>query len=135
RERRRDRARPPGRGERRAAPAHDPDGDEAPAPEARARLAVRGRRAGGGLRAGARLMGVFRVEMQPDGIAHLVMDHPARKVNVLDAEALGDLGPALDQLESAPSLPGVVVMSGKPGSFIAGADVAAIGSLTDRDDV
>jgi 3-hydroxyacyl-CoA dehydrogenase/enoyl-CoA hydratase/3-hydroxybutyryl-CoA epimerase len=80
-------------------------------------------------------MGVFRVEMQPDGIAHLVMDHPARKVNVLDAEALNDLGPALDELERAAGLQGVVVMSGKPGSFIAGADVAAIGSLTDRDQV
>jgi len=84
-------------------------------------------------------MGVFRVEMQPDGIAHLVMDHPARKVNVLDTEALADLGPALDELERAEGLPqglkGVVVMSGKPGSFIAGADITAIGSITDRDQV
>ena len=80
-------------------------------------------------------MGVFRVEIQPDGIAHLVMDHPERKVNVLDVQALSDLGPALDELEQAQGLKGVVVMSGKTGSFIAGADVAAIGSLTDRDQV
>jgi 3-hydroxyacyl-CoA dehydrogenase/enoyl-CoA hydratase/3-hydroxybutyryl-CoA epimerase len=84
-------------------------------------------------------MAVFRVDMQPDRVAHLVMDHPARKVNVLDAEALADLEPAIAELETAAEpeggLKGVVVMSGKPGSFIAGADVAAIGALTDREQV
>jgi 3-hydroxyacyl-CoA dehydrogenase/enoyl-CoA hydratase/3-hydroxybutyryl-CoA epimerase len=84
-------------------------------------------------------MGVFRVEMQEGGIAHLVMDHPARKVNVLDAEALVDLDQAVGELERAQGLPGglkgVVLRSGKQGSFIAGADIAAIGALTDRDQV
>jgi len=32
-------------------------------------------------------MAIFRLETQPGGIAHLVMDHPARRVNVLDAAA------------------------------------------------
>ena len=31
-----------------------------------------------------------------------------------------------------PGLTGVILRSGKPGSFIAGADIQAIGSLTDR---
>ena len=80
-------------------------------------------------------MAVFRVEMQPHGIAHLVMDHPARKVNVLDAEALVDLDVAIRELEQAGGLRGVVLVSGKNGSFIAGADVTAIGALTDREEV
>ena len=78
-------------------------------------------------------MAIFRIELQPDGITHLVMDHPERKVNVLDAEALADLERALTELAGGQGIRGLVVRSGKPGSFIAGADITAIGSLTDRD--
>jgi 3-hydroxyacyl-CoA dehydrogenase/enoyl-CoA hydratase/3-hydroxybutyryl-CoA epimerase len=67
----------------------------------------------------------------PDGIAHLVMDDPARRVNVLDEQALGDLEAALGLLEERPDLGGLVVRSGKPGSFMAG-DVEALATLTDR---
>ena len=80
------------------------------------------------------MMQVFRVERREGGIARLVVDHPARKLNVLDADAVASLEAALTDLESAPPT-GVVVVSGKPGSFIAGADVDAIGSLTDADEV
>ena len=73
---------------------------------------------------------VFRVERRAGGIAHLVVDHPARKLNVLDTDAVESLEAALTDLEAAPPS-GVVVLSGKPGSFIAGADIEAIGSLTD----
>ncbi len=76
-------------------------------------------------------MSVFRVEMQPGGIAHLVMDDPARKLNVLDEGALGSLEQALTQLEAHAELSGIILRSGKPGSFIAGADVDAIGAITD----
>ncbi|HEY6196219.1 MAG TPA: 3-hydroxyacyl-CoA dehydrogenase NAD-binding domain-containing protein [Candidatus Eisenbacteria bacterium] len=77
---------------------------------------------------------VFRVERRDGGLAHLVVDHPARKLNVLDADAVASLEAALTDLESAPPL-GVLVISGKPGSFIAGADVDAIGTLTDAAEV
>lgn len=74
---------------------------------------------------------VFRVERRDGGVAHLIVDHPARKLNVLDFDALASLEAALTDLEAAtPS--GVIVSSGKPGSFIAGADVEAIGSITDE---
>jgi len=80
-------------------------------------------------------MPVFRIETPEAGIAHLVMDHPARKVNVLDADALADLDQALTDLSAIGGLSGVVLRSGKAGSFIAGADITTIGSLTDRDQV
>jgi 3-hydroxyacyl-CoA dehydrogenase/enoyl-CoA hydratase/3-hydroxybutyryl-CoA epimerase len=80
-------------------------------------------------------MPVFRIEIRERGIAHLVMDHPARKVNVLDAEAIADLERAMGELERTEGLRGVVLLSGKSGSFIAGADVAAIGALADREQV
>jgi 3-hydroxyacyl-CoA dehydrogenase/enoyl-CoA hydratase/3-hydroxybutyryl-CoA epimerase len=76
------------------------------------------------------MVNVFRVERRDGGLAHLVMDHPARKLNVLDAEAIESLEAALGDLEAAPPQ-GLVVRSGKPGSFIAGADLDAIASITD----
>ena len=65
------------------------------------------------------MMQVFRVERRDGGLAHLVMDHPARKLNVLDGDAVASLEAALTDLESAPPQ-GVLVRSAKPGSFIAG---------------
>lgn len=80
-------------------------------------------------------MNVFRVEWGEGGLAHLVVDHPERKLNVLDEAAVVGLEQALGELESRADLAGVILRSGKPGSFIAGADVDAIGSLTDRETV
>ncbi len=85
-----------------------------------------GARDGSGARAGGPPGG------EPGGIAHLVMDDPARRVNVLDERALGDLEAALELLEGRPDLGGLVVRSGKPGTFMAG-DVEAFAALTDRD--
>ncbi len=80
-------------------------------------------------------MPIFRVERQPNGVAHLVMDDPARKVNVIDEAAIADLERALAVLEGDRELRGVVLKSGKPGSFVAGADVNAIASITEREAV
>lgn len=80
-------------------------------------------------------MAIFRVERGDKGIAHLVMDDPARKLNVIDEPALADLDRALGELEKSSDLRGVIVRSGKSGSFIAGADVKMIGAITDRDRV
>jgi 3-hydroxyacyl-CoA dehydrogenase/enoyl-CoA hydratase/3-hydroxybutyryl-CoA epimerase len=80
-------------------------------------------------------MGAFRVMWPQPNLAHLVMDDPARRVNVIDEPAIASLEVALTELEGAPALEGVVLMSGKSGSFIAGADVSAIGSMTDRTQV
>ncbi len=77
---------------------------------------------------------IFRVERRDGGIAHLVMDHSARKLNVLDLDAVASLEAALTDLEAAPPK-GVIVRSGKPGSFIAGADVDAIGAINNVSEV
>jgi 3-hydroxyacyl-CoA dehydrogenase / enoyl-CoA hydratase / 3-hydroxybutyryl-CoA epimerase len=74
----------------------------------------------------------FRIEWPRPGVAHLVMDDPSRKVNVIDENAILSLEQALAELERAATLEGVILRSAKPGSFIAGADIHAIGSMTDR---
>ncbi len=80
-------------------------------------------------------MAIFRVEPRPDGLAHLVMDDPSRKVNVLGVQAFDDLEAALAELESSAGLKGVVLRSGKEGSFIAGADLDAIATIADPAEV
>ena len=77
----------------------------------------------------------FRVEPHESGFVHLVMDHPDRKVNVLDMPAIESLDRALEEIRGMGKLPGVALVSGKPGSFIAGADVQAIGAVTSREEV
>ncbi len=79
----------------------------------------------------SRHTGAFRIESAGNGMAHLVMDDPARRVNVLDEAAIASLEEALSQLEQDASLRGVILISGKPGSFLAGADIREIGSITD----
>ena len=76
---------------------------------------------------------IFRIERGEGAIHHLVMDHPERRVNVLDEAALASLETAMTELEVGGGrvASGVVLRSGKPGSFIAGADVEAIGAITD----
>lgn len=78
---------------------------------------------------------IFRIEPGAEGVLHLVMEHPARKLNVLDVPAIGDLEAALTALEARADVKGLILRSGKPGSFIAGADVDAIGAITDPAEV
>ncbi len=79
-------------------------------------------------------MRAFRVEPAEAGAVALVFDHPARTINVLDETALTDLNVALVEVEGLKPA-GVILTSGKSGSFIAGADLQAIGAITDRDRV
>jgi 3-hydroxyacyl-CoA dehydrogenase / enoyl-CoA hydratase / 3-hydroxybutyryl-CoA epimerase len=80
-------------------------------------------------------MATFFLERHDGNIVHLVMDDPARRVNVLDEAALEALEGVLTELEGRSDLAGVVLRSGKEGSFIAGADVHAIASITDPERV
>ncbi len=64
----------------------------------------------------------WRVENDLDGIAWLYLDREGEKVNSLSRDVLTELGEIVDQFEASPPT-GVVLMSGKPGSFIVGADV------------
>ena len=76
--------------------------------------------------AGRSEFGPFRLEAHASGIALLWFDDPARKVNLLDSEALASLRRLLDSLKlrTDPAFPrALVLLSGKEEQFIAGADV------------
>jgi 3-hydroxyacyl-CoA dehydrogenase/enoyl-CoA hydratase/3-hydroxybutyryl-CoA epimerase len=70
-----------------------------------------------------------RVEIDADRVATIVFDVPGKSVNTLTRRVWADLSDVLKRLES--DLPaGVVVSSGKPRSFIAGADLFEMRAMT-----
>ncbi len=66
---------------------------------------------------------VFQLTTRADGIAVVTIDLPGESQNTLKAEFVGEANALLDRLEQNASLQGVVLVSGKPDSFIAGADI------------
>ena len=74
----------------------------------------------------------FRIEAE--GIGQIVFDDPSRSQNVLTAEVMRRLDAAVAEAENAVArgvLRALLVKSGKPRSFIAGADIEAIAAVTD----
>lgn len=68
------------------------------------------------------------------GLAEVRFDDPERSHNVLTEDVLRGFASVLDELEGSArsgALRGVLIYSGKPGTFIAGADVEAIASVED----
>src|SRR5688572_4310014 len=69
---------------------------------------------------------------QPEAdIAVLTFDQPDKSANVLSRSVLEELSGHLDQLEKNTKLAGLVVRSGKPGMFIAGADLREFAASLD----
>src|SRR5262245_30006459 len=59
---------------------------------------------------------------QPD-VALITFDLPGKGANILSLSVLQELERMLDQLSPRRDLAGLVIKSGKPGTFIAGADI------------
>src|SRR5438477_4399585 len=59
---------------------------------------------------------------QPD-VALITFDLPGKGANILSLPVLEELSGLLDQLQPRKDLAGLVICSGKPGTFIAGADI------------
>ncbi len=59
---------------------------------------------------------------QPD-VAAITFDLPGKGANILSLSVLQELAAILDQLQPRHDLAGLVIRSGKPGTFIAGADI------------
>ena len=80
-------------------------------------------------------MSTFTTTMNDDNIAIISMDVVGEKMNTLRAEFGDEMTSVLDELDANPALKGVVVISGKPDNFIAGADITMLDSCQSRDDV
>ena len=68
----------------------------------------------------------FTLTKRDDGIAILSMDVPGETMNTLKVEFGEQVGDMLDQIQSDSAIKGVVVISGKDNSFVAGADISML---------
>lgn len=73
---------------------------------------------------------VFRADS--DGIATITIDSPGKSVNTLSRQVWADLNRAIDQAEQG-NPRAVIVASGKPKSFIAGADLFEMRAMSDAE--
>jgi 3-hydroxyacyl-CoA dehydrogenase / enoyl-CoA hydratase / 3-hydroxybutyryl-CoA epimerase len=74
---------------------------------------------------------IFQLQIGQDRLATLTFDLPGKKVNVFGRPALAELERVLDELAARRDIGCLVLLSGKPGGFIAGADVDEIARVTD----
>jgi 3-hydroxyacyl-CoA dehydrogenase/enoyl-CoA hydratase/3-hydroxybutyryl-CoA epimerase/enoyl-CoA isomerase len=70
----------------------------------------------------------LQLEFHPDGIAQITFDQPESKANTLGQAILAEFEAVLDRLESKREVLGLILSSGKPGMFIAGADLKELGT-------
>ena len=63
-----------------------------------------------------------------DGIGVITFDQPGSRANTLGQAVLAEFEMVLEQIEQRSDLRGVMLQSGKPGMFIAGADLKEMGS-------
>ncbi|RUO77184.1 fatty acid oxidation complex subunit alpha FadJ [Idiomarina seosinensis] len=68
----------------------------------------------------------FSLDIRDNGIAVITIDVPGESMNTLKDTFADEVGTLLNRLESESDIKGVVFISGKPGSFIAGADINMI---------
>jgi len=76
----------------------------------------------------------FTFEHQDDGLAVITIDVPEESQNVLKMEFIEELEPVIDQVKSDSSIKGLIIRSGKAGSFIAGADITMFGKANTAED-
>lgn len=72
----------------------------------------------------------FRIEMSENGVLHLIFDMPGRSMNVFSNAAIEEIGLFADWLRQSDAA-GVVISSGKPSAFCAGADLAELETAYD----
>ena len=73
----------------------------------------------------------FRLDQLGDGLATLTFDEPDKSVNVFSRPVLAELDNLIDELGNRDDIGCLVLLSGKPGNFIAGADIEEIAHVRD----
>jgi 3-hydroxyacyl-CoA dehydrogenase/enoyl-CoA hydratase/3-hydroxybutyryl-CoA epimerase/3-hydroxyacyl-CoA dehydrogenase/enoyl-CoA hydratase/3-hydroxybutyryl-CoA epimerase/enoyl-CoA isomerase len=71
----------------------------------------------------------LRLEVLDGNIALATLDQPGSRANALNQALVGELESFIAELAQRPGLRGLVFRSGKPGMFIAGADLRELGSV------
>ncbi|QSX32314.1 fatty acid oxidation complex subunit alpha FadJ [Shewanella avicenniae] len=75
----------------------------------------------------------FSLSRREDGIALLTMDVVGDSMNTLKAEFVPEMSELLQQIRSDSSIKGLVLISGKKDSFVAGADISMLDACDTSD--
>jgi 3-hydroxyacyl-CoA dehydrogenase/enoyl-CoA hydratase/3-hydroxybutyryl-CoA epimerase len=75
---------------------------------------------------------MWHSEKNDDGILRVTIDRKDRPVNVLSRSIMEELRELVQSIKGDSSIRGVLFQSGKPGVFIAGADITEFEDLTDK---
>jgi len=70
----------------------------------------------------------FSLIRQENGLVHLVMDVSGETMNTLKGEFAEQISEVLKEIKADSSIKGLIVLSGKPDSFVAGADINMLAS-------
>ncbi len=68
----------------------------------------------------------FSLALRDDGVGVITMDVAGESMNVLKAAFADEIKALLDEIRSNKHIKGLVIISGKPDSFIAGADISML---------
>ncbi|MGG6305289.1 fatty acid oxidation complex subunit alpha FadJ [Pantoea allii] len=68
----------------------------------------------------------FTLQMRDDHVGVITIDVPDEKMNTLKAEFAAQIAAIIAQARKNPQLLGLVLISGKPDNFVAGADISMI---------
>lgn len=74
---------------------------------------------------------IFHLDIGENRLATLTFDSPGKKVNVFTREALAELEQAIEEASRRKDIGCLILLSGKEGGFIAGADIEEIARVTD----
>jgi 3-hydroxyacyl-CoA dehydrogenase/enoyl-CoA hydratase/3-hydroxybutyryl-CoA epimerase/3-hydroxyacyl-CoA dehydrogenase/enoyl-CoA hydratase/3-hydroxybutyryl-CoA epimerase/enoyl-CoA isomerase len=69
----------------------------------------------------------LKLTVGTDAIARITIDQPGSRANTLGQAVLAEWETVLTELEAKPGIVGLILHSGKPGMFIAGADLKELG--------
>lgn len=78
--------------------------------------------------------GAFTLTKQDNGVAILTMDVPGESMNTLKAAFGDEISAMLDDIDADTSIKGVVLVSGKANSFVAGADISMLAACNTAED-
>jgi 3-hydroxyacyl-CoA dehydrogenase/enoyl-CoA hydratase/3-hydroxybutyryl-CoA epimerase/enoyl-CoA isomerase len=71
----------------------------------------------------------LKLDFVQPGIARITFDMPGSRANTLNQNVQTEFEQVLSQLEQTPNLQGLIFCSGKPGMFVAGADLKELATV------
>jgi 3-hydroxyacyl-CoA dehydrogenase/enoyl-CoA hydratase/3-hydroxybutyryl-CoA epimerase len=80
-------------------------------------------------------IGPIQLKVSPKGVGIITIDLPDAKVNTLGSNSMGELLNVLQQVTQDASIKALVIVSGKPDNFVAGADISEIQALQSQPSV